>query len=93
MGPEEVVKSWTKPDGTCDMVKCLPSHCSVLLMVLLHNMQLAGIVYLSPGVAKNMVDLHTLPPLDACTYFGLDNGAQPLSVRLYTCPSLSLSLT
>lgn len=54
-----------------------------LLLVL----QLAGIVYVGPSVAKSMVDLHALPPLDACTYFGLDNGAQPLSVSLL-CHSL-----
>ena len=42
--------------------------------------QLAGIVYMSPRVAEIMLGLHTLPPLDACTYVGLDNGAQPLSV-------------
>ena len=42
--------------------------------------QLAGIVYMSPRVAEIMLGLHTLPPLDACTYIGLDNGAQPLSV-------------
>lgn len=43
-------------------------------------LQLAGIVYMSPRVAEIMLGLHTLPPLDACTYVGLDNGAQPLSV-------------
>jgi fucokinase len=63
MASEEVIKSWTKPDGTCDM--------------------LAGIVYVGPSVAKSMVYLHTVPPLDACTYFGLDNGAQPLSLSLF----------
>lgn len=35
---------------------------------------------MSPRVAEIMLGLHTLPPLDACTYVGLDNGAQPLSV-------------
>jgi len=37
-----------------------------------------------------MLGLHTMPPLDACTYVGLDNGAQPLSVSEHLRPSLSL---
>jgi len=44
---------------------------------------LAGIVYFSPRVAEIMLGLHTMPPLDACTYVGLDNGAQPLSLSLF----------
>ncbi len=37
-------------------------------------------MYLSPKAGETMLALHSLPPLDACTYLGLDNGAQPLSV-------------
>ena len=44
------------------------------------SMQLSGIVYVGPRVAETLLELHTRPPLDACTYIGLDNGAQPLSV-------------
>lgn len=62
-GNEEMVKSVTRPDGTCDM--------------------LTGIAYLSPRVAEIMLGMHTMPPLDACTYVGLDNGAQPLSLSLF----------
>ena len=35
---------------------------------------------MDPRVAETLLSLHTRPPLDACTYIGLDNGAQPLSV-------------
>ena len=106
MASEEVIKSWTKADGTCDMVQ----FCALLTLTLYLRLpplslslsslplfssltpslshlcyiliQLAGIVYVGPSVAKSMVYIHTVPPLDACTYFGLDNGAQPLSVSL-----------
>ena len=42
--------------------------------------QLAGVIYMSPNIAAIMLSLHTSPPLDSCTYVGLDHGAQPLSV-------------
>lgn len=35
---------------------------------------------MSPDIAAIMLSLHTFPPLDSCTYVGLDNGAVPLSV-------------
>lgn len=57
-----------------------PSFPHLLSLSPLLLLQLAGIVYMSPRVAEIMLGLHTLPPLDACTYVGLDNGAQPLSV-------------
>eukprot|EP00731_Ephydatia_muelleri_P020635 Em0013g362a len=46
-------------------------------------MMLSGVVYFTPRVAETMLSLHTLPPLDACTYVGLDNGAKPLSLSLF----------
>ena len=45
-----------------------------------HILQLAGVIYMSPDIAAIMLSLHTFPPLDSCTYVGLDHGAQPLSV-------------
>ena len=42
--------------------------------------QIAGIVYLSTAVAERLLSFHMKPPLDACTYFGMDSGQHPLKV-------------
>lgn len=41
---------------------------------------------MSPKIAAIMLSLHTFPPLDSCTYVGLDNGALPLSVSAASVP-------
>ncbi len=56
---------------------CL-SHSLFVAGILLF--QLSGIVYFGASVSELLLELHTTPPLDACTYIGLDNGAKPLSV-------------
>ena len=38
---------------------------------------------MSSRVSEAMLALHIIPPLDACTYAGLDNGAPPLSLSLF----------
>ena len=48
--------------------------------------QLVGVIYMSPKIAAIMLSLHTFPPLDSCTYVGLDNGALPLSVSAASVP-------
>ena len=45
---------------------------------------------ISTAVAIRLLELHDRPPLDACTYFGLDNGATPrrgldVGVRAHRC--------
>ena len=42
--------------------------------------QVGGVVFFSAEVADKMLVLHAFPPLDACTYYGLDNGAPPIQV-------------
>ncbi|KAK7460328.1 hypothetical protein BaRGS_00038916 [Batillaria attramentaria] len=42
-----------------------------------------GIVYLSHAVSEKVLSFYTKPPLDACTYFGLDSGQPPLKLSLY----------
>ena len=44
----------------------------------------SGIVYFCAETAKKILSLNVLPPLDACTYLGVDNGAIPLRIELYT---------
>ncbi|XP_076469815.1 L-fucose kinase-like [Babylonia areolata] len=42
-----------------------------------------GIVYLSTAVSGKVLTFYTKPPLDACTYFGLDSGQPPLKLSLF----------
>ncbi|CAL4121112.1 unnamed protein product, partial [Meganyctiphanes norvegica] len=44
---------------------------------------IAGICYLSAELTEKLLGLHTLPPLDRCTYHGTDTGVSPLQVSLY----------
>lgn len=43
----------------------------------------SGIVRMCPRTAEKLLSLLSVPPLDACTYIGLDNGAQPLALSLF----------
>ncbi|KAG0723301.1 L-fucose kinase [Chionoecetes opilio] len=44
---------------------------------------ISGSVYLSPSLTETLLGLHMLPPLDRCTYYGLDSGVPALQVSLY----------
>ena len=50
----------------------------VLLFTILF--QISGMLYFSAKVAQALLLLSSEPPLDCCTYLGLDSGAQPLQV-------------
>lgn len=43
--------------------------------------QVSGVVYLSLAVANTLLALHTISPLDACTYLGYDSGVAPIQVK------------
>lgn len=40
----------------------------------------SGVVFFSVETAEHLLATHVSPPLDACTYMGLDSGAQPVQV-------------
>lgn len=42
--------------------------------------QVCGIVFFSSDAAEQLLATHVVPPLDACTYMGLDSGAPPIQV-------------
>lgn len=44
---------------------------------------ISGLVFLSASLTEQLLGLHTLPPLDRCTYYGTDSGIPPLQVCLY----------
>ena len=39
-------------------------------------------LYFTPSTAEKLLTLHVIPPLDACTYIGLDNGLLLLACRV-----------
>lgn len=42
--------------------------------------QVCGVVFFSSDAAEQLLATHVIPPLDACTYMGLDSGAPPIQV-------------
>ncbi|XP_072836505.2 L-fucose kinase [Pogona vitticeps] len=42
-----------------------------------------GLVFFSSDVAERLLALHVIPPLNACTYMGLDSGAPALQLSLF----------
>ncbi|XP_069882365.1 L-fucose kinase [Dipodomys merriami] len=43
----------------------------------------SGIVFFSVDTAEHLLATHVSPPLDACTYMGLDSGARPVQLSLF----------
>ncbi|XP_063801940.1 L-fucose kinase isoform X2 [Pseudophryne corroboree] len=48
-----------------------------------HVPLVSGIVFLSSETAERFLSTLTSPPLDGCTYQGLDSGAEPIEVSLF----------
>ncbi|XP_062442094.1 L-fucose kinase [Rhea pennata] len=42
-----------------------------------------GVVFFSSDAAEQLLATHVIPPLDACTYLGLDSGAPPVQLSLF----------
>ncbi|XP_013387060.1 L-fucose kinase-like isoform X2 [Lingula anatina] len=75
MGPEGSVEEIIFRGSTEEIAKCANNNGKVPIAV--------GVMYLSPKVAEKLSQFHYLPPLDACTYMGLDSGAKPLELSLF----------
>ncbi|XP_014406877.2 L-fucose kinase isoform X2 [Camelus ferus] len=43
----------------------------------------SGIAFFSVETAEHLLATHVSPPLDACTYMGLDSGARPVQLSLF----------
>uniref|UniRef100_A0A8C5BPJ0 Fucose kinase n=1 Tax=Gadus morhua TaxID=8049 RepID=A0A8C5BPJ0_GADMO len=43
----------------------------------------SGVVFFSSSVSERLLQTHVTPPLDGCTYLGLDSGAPPLQISLF----------
>nr|XP_046249077.1 L-fucose kinase isoform X2 [Scatophagus argus] len=43
----------------------------------------SGLVFFSRCVSEKLLQTHVSPPLDGCTYLGLDSGAPPLQISLF----------
>ena len=44
----------------------------------------SGVVFFDAHTTQTLTNIHLYPPLDACTYMGVDNGATPLRIELYS---------
>lgn len=42
---------------------------------------ISGVMFFNTKMAEKMISFHTMPPLDACTYMGLDTGSTPIEVK------------
>ncbi|XP_029420313.1 L-fucose kinase isoform X4 [Nannospalax galili] len=51
----------------------------------------SGVVFFSVETAEHLLATHVSPPLDACTYMGLDSGAQPVQLSLFFDILLSMA--
>lgn len=40
-------------------------------------------MFFSSSLSERLLQTHVTPPLDGCTYLGLDSGAPPLQVTAY----------
>lgn len=49
----------------------------VSFLTLWGSLQVSGVVFFSVETAERLLATHVSPPLDACTYMGLDSGARP----------------
>ncbi|KAM9495286.1 L-fucose kinase isoform 2-T2 [Clarias gariepinus] len=43
----------------------------------------SGPVFFSSSVSERLLQTHVTPPLDSCTYLGLDSGVRPLQISLF----------
>ncbi|XP_040135598.1 L-fucose kinase isoform X4 [Ictidomys tridecemlineatus] len=48
-----------------------------------HVPLVSGVVFFSVETAEHLLATHVSPPLDACTYMGLDSGARPVQLSLF----------
>nr|XP_058947533.1 L-fucose kinase-like [Pocillopora verrucosa] len=74
LGEEGKVKDIIFRETEDEIRKCALSNGKVPVVV--------GTVYMNAKVASKMLNLHVFHPLDACTYYGLDNGAEPIQLSM-----------
>ncbi|CAD5120614.1 DgyrCDS9171 [Dimorphilus gyrociliatus] len=44
---------------------------------------ISGVMFFNTKMAEKMISFHTMPPLDACTYMGLDTGSTPIELSIF----------
>ena len=58
----------------------------IIKTILLNNAfwyveQVCSVVFFNYAIVQKFLAFHVRPPLDACTYMGLDSGELPIQVR------------
>lgn len=61
--------------GPTNMKQCTLSDGTVPLV--------CGVVFFPSRIAEKLLACHVCPPLDACTYMGLDSGVKPIQMSLF----------
>lgn len=88
----DAMKEYVLPSGDVPLVRFLKvlvnfGVCQIVLAVWFYVLvcgiyfQVTGVVYLSARAAERFLSFHVLPPLDSCTYLGLDSGTKAIQVR------------
>uniref|UniRef100_A0A2K5SIG0 L-fucose kinase n=1 Tax=Cebus imitator TaxID=2715852 RepID=A0A2K5SIG0_CEBIM len=62
-------------------VEALVCNLDSLLDIMTYRV--SGVVFFSVETAECLLATHVSPPLDACTYLGLDSGARPVQLSLF----------
>ncbi|XP_078608481.1 L-fucose kinase-like isoform X1 [Branchiostoma floridae x Branchiostoma japonicum] len=72
-------------EGTVEDIVYKPSNVGMQELVTAEGTVhlVAGVVFLSSSAAERLLTVHVTPPLDACTYLGLDSGAEPIKLSLF----------
>ncbi|CAH1269935.1 FUK [Branchiostoma lanceolatum] len=72
-------------EGTVEDIVYKPSNVGMQELVTAEGTVhlVAGVVFLSSSTAERLLTVHVTPPLDACTYLGLDSGAEPIKLSLF----------
>ncbi|CAG5958481.1 unnamed protein product [Menidia menidia] len=73
-GTREQIQRAAMPDGKVPLVRPVSPPRPV---------QVSGPVFFSRQVSEKLLQTHVSPPLDGCTYLGLDSGAPPLQISLF----------
>ncbi|XP_007235113.3 L-fucose kinase [Astyanax mexicanus] len=70
--------------GVCDII--YRGSEEKILSAALHDGKVplvSGPVFFSRSVSEKLLQTHVTPPLDGCTYLGMDSGAPPLQISLF----------